>query len=40
MNGFLDFADMEFASSLEELRNGCVEILNELLATANMPPVS
>ena len=39
VNGFLDFTDMRFARHLEMLRNECVEILNEVLASANMPPV-
>ena len=40
LNGFLDFTDIRFARRLEELRNECVEILNEVLASANMPRMS
>jgi len=40
VNGFLDFTDIRFARRLEELRNECVEILNEVLASANMPRMS
>ena len=40
VNGFLDFADMQFATYLETLRNECVENLNKVLARAHMPPVN
>lgn len=40
VNGYLDFADMQYASHLEQLRRECVESLNEVLESAKMPPIS
>ncbi|MBS0981500.1 hypothetical protein [Acetobacter thailandicus] len=39
VNGFLDFTDMRFARELEDHREKCVEILNEVLASVGMDSV-
>jgi len=40
VNGFLDFADMQLAKYLEELRTECVDVLNGVLVSANMPTLN
>lgn len=39
VNGFLDFTDMRFARELEDHREKCVEVLNEVLASVGMDSV-